>query len=129
MEELQTLVGLVKDLPNTAIAVLIGFWCYKVIWVGSIYGVVKLAIVKSHDVLVARKNMTVEIRPMIDGMCVADSKEALIAQLHRLRDIKEGYGYIHMTHVDILRRALDSLIDKPAGQVQPGKSQSTNTGT
>jgi hypothetical protein len=49
MEELEQLILLIGKLPTLAIWVLVGFFAYKTIVIGSIYGVIKLAIVKLHD--------------------------------------------------------------------------------
>lgn len=49
MEELKELIELIAKLPEMAIYVVVAFWCYKVIVVGSIYGCIKLAIVKFSD--------------------------------------------------------------------------------
>ena len=54
MEELKILVGMVADLPHMALWVIAAFFAYKVIIVGSVFGVIKLGINKAHDALVIR---------------------------------------------------------------------------
>ena len=49
MDELKLLIEMVANLPQMAIWVLVAFWAYKVVVIGSIYGVIRLAIVKLHD--------------------------------------------------------------------------------
>lgn len=49
MEELKELIDLISKLPELAIWVLVAFWVYKVIVIGSIFGIIKLFIVKLHS--------------------------------------------------------------------------------
>jgi len=111
MNELKLLIEMVKDLPAMALWVLVGFWAYKVIFIGSCYGVIKLAISKIHDVLIARKVEYKEIRAMVDGICIHGETSALMSQLHRLRNkgthLKDGEGYIHSKSVQWLCEAID----------------------
>jgi len=119
MNELRELVGLVKDLPNAALWVIAAIFLYKVTIVGSVYGVARLAIGKLHDWAVTRKAREVEykeIRPMLDGICIHDETDRLIAQLHRIRG--KGVGietkYIHRQSVDWLRAAIDEKTEREA---------------
>lgn len=111
MNELKLLIDMVKDLPAMALWVLVGFWAYKVIFIGSCYGVIKLAISKVHDVLITRKVEFKEIRPLLDGICIRGETNALIAQLHRIRSkgthLTSGEGYIHSISIAWLREAID----------------------
>lgn len=54
-DALKELIGLVKELPEFALWILLGYLLYKLFVVGSIYGVIKLAINKSHDYMVKPK--------------------------------------------------------------------------
>lgn len=115
MEELKDLVNLVADLPNAALWVIAAIFGYKVIVVGSIYGVIRLAIDRLYKWAVARKAREVEykeIRPMLDGICIQAETDRLIAQLHRLRGRGVGIDtkYIHSQSVDWLRKAIDAQI-------------------
>lgn len=104
MEELKLLIEMVSTLPTMAIWVLVGFFAYKVICVGSIYGVIRLGITKLHDVIVARKVEYKEIRPMIDGICIKAETNALMAQLHR---IKQKARILAMAKVIFIPKALN----------------------
>jgi len=55
MEELKELIDLISKLPELAIWVLVAFWCYKIIVIGSIFGIIKLFIVKLHSWLTNEK--------------------------------------------------------------------------
>lgn len=119
MEELKILVGMVAGLPNTAIWVLAGYLLYKVVVIGSIYGVVRFGIEKLHNWLVTRKTIppevkTIEVWAMLDSLCIKTEPDRLIAQLHRLRGRGTGIqsDYIHRQSVDWLREAIDDKIAK-----------------
>lgn len=55
MEELKELIDLISKLPELAIWVLVAFWVYKVIVIGSIFGIIKLGIVSFRDWLMKDK--------------------------------------------------------------------------
>lgn len=57
MDELKLLIELVASLPTMAIWVLVGFYIYKVTVIGSIYGLLRLCIVKMHDWLTKPKRI------------------------------------------------------------------------
>lgn len=107
MDELKLLIEMVANLPQLATWVLVGFLIYKVSVVGSIYGVIRLLIVKAHDLLVNR-------RPAIkDGelCCINDATLQLLAvQVERLRTGTNHY--IHEGDVRKLKLALDKYLEK-----------------
>jgi hypothetical protein len=107
MNELQLLITMVKDLPAMALWVLVGFWAYKVIFVGSVYGVIKLAIAKTHDVMIARKVEFKQMRPILDRMTIDGEVDYLIAQICRIKGKKTGSIYIHNASINWLREAID----------------------
>jgi hypothetical protein len=100
MEELKLLIDMVADLPAMAVWVLVGFLAYKLVVVGSIYGVIRLCIVKFHDW--ATKPRVVSFKVGAKAIDEATA-EALNAQIARLN----GGHYLHMTDVQKLREALD----------------------
>ena len=117
METLKELSGIIKELPDTAIWVIAIYFFFKVTVVGSIYGVIRLAIIKLHDVLMARKTLPpqqVDIEVLIDGMVISDQKEEFMRQLRRLRGIRTGIHseYIHKSSVNFLREAIDAQLAK-----------------
>lgn len=121
MEEIKTLISLVKDLPHTALWVIAAIFAYKTIIVGSIYGVIRLVVERLYQWAIARKAREVEykeIRPLLDGICIKAETDTLIAQLHRLRGRGTGIDsqYIHSQSVDWLRRAIDAQIDADGAQ-------------
>lgn len=117
MDELKLLMEMLSHLPNAALWVLSGYLLYKVVVVGSIYGVVRFGIRRLFDWLQAKKTAPVEykeIRPMLDGMCIRTETDRLIAQLHRLRGRRVSIQteYIHSASVDWLREAIDEKIER-----------------
>lgn len=117
MDELKLLVEMVANLPSMALWVIAFFFAYKVICIGSIYGVIRFVAGRLFEWLQARKSREVEykeIRPMLDGICIKASTDMLVAQLHRLRGrgISIASEYIHERSVDWLREAIDDRIAK-----------------
>lgn len=118
MEELQVLIGMVSDLPSMAIWVLIGFFAYKTIIVGSIFGVIKLAITSLHSWSTTPKetlNKIVEDRTtVIDRLTIKDAFVPLINQLERLPGMTTSIGsdYIHIGDVRWLAKAIDEKIER-----------------
>jgi hypothetical protein len=112
MEELKMLIDMVAALPEMALWVVILFWMYKTLVLGSIYGVIRLAINKAHDVFIQRRIKYVDFRPMIDGLVIQASCDALMTQILRLRNraIKDNSKYIHDSDVNWLREAIDEKI-------------------
>lgn len=116
MEELKLLVEMVSNLPSMALWVIAFFFAYKVVVVGSIYGVIRFVAEKLFTWLTTRKAREVEykeMRPMLDGMCIRAETDKFIAQLNRLRGrgVKIDTEYIHSQSVDWLRDAIDAKIE------------------
>ena len=108
MEELKLLIEMVANLPALAMWVLVGYLVYRLAVIGSIYGVIRLGIEKWHSVLTTRKNE--DVRVVVDGLVISDSKNSLIGQLRRIAGKNEGIRsqYIHDYNVEWLREAIDA---------------------
>lgn len=106
MEELKALIGMVNQLPQLALWVLIGFWAYKVICVGSIYGIIRFIV----DRFV--KWRTAPVQYQIKSKTIdADVLHLLELQISRLGG--EGYyNYIHKNDVKWLQTAIDERFAK-----------------
>lgn len=106
MDELKLLISMVKDLPALATWVLVGYLIYKISVIGSIYGVIRLLIVKTHDVMLAKK---ISI-PAGDLGCINDDvRNALLIQLRRIR-VSTG-AYVHDSDVQRLAKAIDKMLE------------------
>lgn len=106
MDELKLLIEMVANLPQLATWVLVGFLIYKVSVVGSIYGVIRLLIIKAHDALVNRK-------PIIKSgqlQCINEpTEQLLVGQIVRL---KAGTNhYIHESDVLRFKLYLDKYLE------------------
>lgn len=95
-DALKELIGLVKELPEFALWILLGYLLYKLFVVGSIYGIIRLAISKAHDYLVKPK---ISIKTIsMDGKffypeTVQEDYQRLIQELISFRrDIKKSQG-------------------------------------
>lgn len=117
MEALKLLVEMVKDLPDMALYVIIAFFFYKTLIVGSIYGVIKLAIQKLHDAIIYKKTEYVEVEKLFvyDGggskkFIDDDAVSALYELCSELRARDSSYyEYIHASDV---KKAIAILRDK-----------------
>lgn len=125
MDELKLLIEMVAHLPAMALWVLVGFFAYKVVVVGSIYGVIRFVTARLFDWLQAKKVEIEhkEIRPMLDGMCVRAQTDRLIAQICRLKGkgVRIETDYIHNESVEWLRSAIDMKI---ASEAAPNSADS-----
>ncbi len=109
MEDLKMLIGMVKDLPALAIWVLVLYFLYKVFIVGSIYGVIRLAINRMHSWKTKPPPPPQPLQPQewdIDGMIITHdgTKKILMRALSRCL----GTGsYIHTSNAVRLNEAID----------------------
>lgn len=114
MDELKLLIDMVAHLPSMALWVLVAFWAYKVVVIGSIYGVVRLFIVKLHSWLTTPKHelRIVDETARVGSLSIQNCRDELIAQLHRVKGkgLTIESDYIHAASVDWLRRAIDAQI-------------------
>lgn len=81
MDELKLLIEMVAGLPALAVWVLVGYLAYKLVVVGSIYGVIRLLIEKAHHALTTKR--VTEFR--LDDIAISENVAAeLRAQLQRM---------------------------------------------
>lgn len=114
MEELKLLIEMVAGLPSMAMWVIVALFAYKVVVVGSIYGVIRLGIAKLHDVLISQKTKVVNIVSKIEDITISGCTTELVEQLRRVRGRATGISsdYIHGCSVNWLRQAIDDKIEK-----------------
>lgn len=106
MDELETLVKMVAALPALTVWVLVGYLAYKVVIIGSIYGVIRLAIDRFHNYL-TRAPHPPQPTPLTFGGIVInkDVADALTAQIMRLPSMG---GYVHGHDVMTLAKLIDA---------------------
>lgn len=136
MEELKTILNVIKDLPDTALWVLGGYLLWKMFIagsiVGSIYSAYKLTVEKLHDYKSqafdiekrVRKQIedeygSVDMFGTIDGITISTHTDQLIRQIKRLRRISDkgdegasAYEYIHLSDIRWLESAIDEKLKR-----------------
>ena len=114
MEELKTLLGLVKDLPNLAIWGVIAFFVYKLSILGSVYGVIRYVSGRYFDYKITQKLEIKNIESRLDGMVITGNVDKLIDQIHRVagKGTTIQSSYLHDTSIKWLRDAIDDKIIK-----------------
>jgi hypothetical protein len=115
MEEIKVLVDMMRELPALALWVIAGFFVYKVICIGSIYGVIKLAIVKFHDFLTTPRT---KLHDLGSGLIIRDALPELVGQLSRLKNkgIDSGSNYVHSSDIRWLQAAIDEKEQRDRGE-------------
>lgn len=121
MEELKLLVEMVAGLPSMALWVVAFFFAYKVIFIGSVYGVIRFVTEKLYEWGVSERRK--EIRPMLDGICIDGTVNGVMDQLKRVAGRGTGFGsqYIHNVSVEWLEAAIDDKIEKDRQDKQAGR--------
>lgn len=105
MDEIKVILDLVQKLPELGVWVIVAIYAYKVVIIGSIYGLIRLAINQTHSWLTRDKKTEFVIgHKVIDATVGA----ALNAQLTRLG----SYGYIHASDIIKLAQAIDVIKEK-----------------
>jgi hypothetical protein len=108
MDELKLLVQMVASLPAMAMWVIAFFFVYKVVFIGSVYGLIRFGIEKLHSWLTGASAK--EVRPMLDGLVISGNISELMGQLARLKNkaINTNSPHIHGCDVAWLREAIDA---------------------
>ena len=105
MEELKILVEMVSNLPTMAVWVLCGYLIYKVAIIGSVYGLIRFFIEKTHSWLTTEKT----VKWNLDGISINNVvKHRLVNQLQRIKSTT----YLHNSDIDILENALNEYLSK-----------------
>lgn len=104
MDELKILLEMVANLPQMAIWVIVALFAYKVVVIGSIFGIIRLAIIKTHDWLTKPRVFKIGSKAIDESVA-----EALQIQIQRIC----SNSYYHMSDVRRLQEALDVKFSKP----------------
>jgi len=97
IDELKLLIEAIAGLPHLAIWVVVMLFAYKVVFIGSVYGIVRYAIGKLHECVVKPKQY------MIEDITI----NATVAR--ELRQVLQGLSstpYVHAHHVAWLEGAI-----------------------
>lgn len=106
MDDLKLLIGMVTNLPALAVWMLVGYLIYKVVVVSSVYGVIRLVILKVHDWATKPKDFKIGVKPIN-----TETAQALNVQLTRLSG---NSPYISMYDIKKLQEALDKVKGVPS---------------
>lgn len=110
MEELKMLIEMVRDLPQLALWVLIGFFVYKIAIIGSVYGVVRLAIMKAYNVLMTPREKVVDVTYELGAIC---NHEGVVAKIIELLQRVKPIGQYSFREADY-RWLNEAVIEKKA---------------
>ncbi len=137
IESLKELVGLIKELPGMALWILGGFLFYKLFIIGSVYGVIRLAITRTHDWLLKPKEPQVKIEAVTinEKFITTDGTHKyfldVLDKARRFRyKLKKGYktgkigkiedllsdsymlNYLHKNDVEWIEQAIEDKYEK-----------------
>ena len=113
MDELKLLIEMVANLQSLAVWVLVGYLCYQICIIGSIYGLARFAIDRLYRWKTAQVDRNIDVRLLIDGMCITGTQDKLLRQLDRLRMRSVApMGYVFGSDIDWLEQAIDDKIEK-----------------
>lgn len=110
MDELKVLVGMLDDLPALALWIIAMFFAYKVICIGSLYGLIKFAIEKIHLWMTSERIVKYDIGGNVLTSCMPN----LVSQISRIRNKGNNTNsqYINSEDVNWLSQAIDLKEEK-----------------
>lgn len=109
MEELKILVNMVATLPQMALWVIAFFFAYKVMIVGSIYGVIRFCVERLYKWAITPKEKLVTVTKDFDGILYAHTNHQLLKR--QLLRIADGGSNISTSNIAHLEVALDEYIN------------------
>jgi len=118
MNELKELVGLINSLPQIALWVMVGFWAYKVIVVGSVYGVIRLCITKGYEAYTKPRVVQFDIQ----GMCISQGVASDIKN-EISRALNYGHAYCMTSDAVWLRQAIDEKKAREQEMIDEGDKE------
>jgi hypothetical protein len=129
MEELKLLVGMVAELPETAVWALVLFFIYKTFIIGSIWGVIRAAIKavefglqKAHDV----KTKPREIIEKVDlgEFCITGNEDKLKRVLRlAAAESPSSFGrWLNESDTDWIAKAINEKIQRDAQEKYENES-------
>ncbi len=108
MEELKSLIEILKDMPEMVIWLVAFYFFFKVVVVGSVYGVLKLLITKAHDAIIAKKTIINEQNIYLQDHVISHTGRAPEMLLELIHRMKQTTGtYIHESDIQRVMEVLD----------------------
>lgn len=99
LDALREIILMVKELPEFALWILLGYLLYKLFIIGSIYGVVKLFITKTHDWLKNKNRQYISLNDKFDV-----SKEVLNEFYEMLYQVNQLRESVNKAEIRMLER-------------------------
>lgn len=110
MELLKELVLLVKDLPDLALYVLAMFFAYKVIVIGSVYGVIRFCTEKICNMMSSRKENIVMNWQGLSFSYLVEEKDLALIVKRAVRREGSYSNYIKEDDIAWLKSAVEEKI-------------------
>ena len=121
MEELKLLIEAVAELPELAIWVVAMYFFFKLAIVGSVYGVIRFLVLKTHDVLQRRYDAVIKSKEpnvvvkqhnlMLHDRLITSIRDDNDGEFSRLLDrmTRPELSYIFSPDIARVHKALDKL--------------------
>lgn len=106
MDELRQLIEMVAGLPNVVLWVLIGYLVYKLVVVGSIYGVIRLAIMQFVSAYNANRNKTVTHIWQFGEYKILESAKPILETILQ-NSMRASGNYLHKSDVEQIKKAIE----------------------
>jgi hypothetical protein len=117
IEELEALAKAIAGLPHLALYAMIGFLLYKLAVIGSVYGVIKMAIDRWHSWATHEKVITTVMNFKSVYVIFDDALEAcLLSVCHRPGRSERKDTWLYSGDMQWLKEAID---EKKAREVKP----------
>ncbi len=112
MEELKELINMVANIPSMALWVIAAFWAYKVIVIGSVYGLIRFGIDKLYSYLTNPKTVIIKSR-VGDEVVNEEVEQAILNMVRECRGIASGSNvYFHSPDLAWIQTAIREKKEK-----------------
>ena len=105
IEALKEIVAIIEKLPHMALWILAGLLFYKVVIIGSWFGIAKLLIERTHSYLTRPPIPKPPEQMYLDDVLCMVPRQRLIEVLRKIPNLSV-YRYIHASHLDWLETAV-----------------------
>jgi len=110
-QTVQEILSIIEKVPHLAMWILVGIFLYKVIWVGSMFGVIRLAINTAYKIYEKKKEPVVEVYDIggyfIQGKGLRDEFLRIISDFKKSSQHPDSkLNYIHGNDVEWFRQAV-----------------------
>lgn len=116
MEALGLLIEMVKDLPDMALYLVMAYFAYKTLIIGSIYGLIRFIVAKIHAAYVTPRDQIIKDTVFYDTVAkMTLTKEGRDKLLTMLRGtVSSKYGHLYGADIDWIEEAIQEKKDREA---------------